>query len=321
VPIKLSKLKAYSNKTQTLPKNSKSTVPKPFIDKIAITVFPEPTKAHEIYMAFQETFDDNEVFKNVAGGKKNGFTTARRIALDALVDPKKYPFLQLKYYKEAQYVEKLRLEFVPIDLGEVGMEQLDIALGEIMDDGWAYLRAHGKVTRLDVTIDLPMISMDSFLYLPQQGLTMRSWKVNGQLETATYGRNTGNQTIIYDRGAKRKAKGQSTVGKTGVRVERRITKSINMSVQDLVGLQNPFAGLKFTQNLPSTPPPETKENQWLQFCDSVNQRGLSNALALLPAERKTAYRKYVAANPKPWWQPDAIWEHWPSMLKGINFIA
>ena len=57
------------------------------------------------------------------------------------------------------------------------------------------------------------------------------------------------------------------------------------------------------------------------FCDSVQVRGLTDALALLPVERRTKYRKHLKAHPQPWWNPEKIWQSWPAMLDELKIAS
>jgi hypothetical protein len=84
----------------------------------------------------------------------------------------------------------------------------------------------------------------------------------------------------------------------------------------LADLPNPFAGMKLVENM--APPPATDLStdgkvhwRWVMFCDSVQVRGLSGALALLPKDRAQDYKKHLAAHQKSWWQPEQIWSYWP----------
>lgn len=56
---------------------------------------------------------------------------------------------------------------------------------------------------------------------------------------------------------------------------------------------------------------------WELFKCAVQDNGLPAALALLPLERRTLYRKHFKAHNQPWWQPDAIWAKWPGMLEEL----
>ena len=318
MPIKIIYNKKPSNKAQTLPENLPKAS-KPFIDKISVVLDPASERdAYDTHAQLFPMFDDEELFKNAGKGAKWGpYKIAKRLKLPNLVDDKKYPLLQYAY--SGKKAEQLRLEFVPVDLGWEGMAGLHASLG-MVDGGWGYFIKHGRVTRIDVAVDVPNTRMDGFLFLPQQTLTTMQWKVNGQLQSLVFGKKSGNQTSIYSRNKKRLAKGQSWSGEPEVRVERRLTNLKHQMVSSLPSLPNPFSAMQMTLNLPG-PPPDGKAWEWLMFEDSVNVRGLCPALALLPEERRTKYRKHLAAHPQPWWNPDAIWAQWPAMLDELKIAS
>jgi hypothetical protein len=102
--------------------------------------------------------------------------------------------------------------------------------------------------------------------------------VNGELQSAVFGKKSGNQTSIYSGRQKRLAKGQDWTSKPEVRIERRIASLKNQKVSNLPGLPNPFSEMQMTVNLPG-PPHDGKEWEWSMFEDSVKVRGLSAAFA------------------------------------------
>ena len=57
------------------------------------------------------------------------------------------------------------------------------------------------------------------------------------------------------------------------------------------------------------------------FGDSVQVRGLTAALALLPKERRLKYRAYLKSHPQPWWQPADLWEHWQEIVEESRLTA
>lgn len=318
MPIIITLKKKPSNKAQTLPENL-TKAPIPFIDKISVVLDPATEQdAHDTHQELFNILDDKELFKDAGKGAKWGpYKVAKRLKLSSLVDEKKYPLLQYAY--SGKQALQLRLEFVPVDLGSNGMIELHAALG-MLDGGWGYFVKHGRITRIDVAVDIPNTRMDEFLFLPPQALTTMQWKVNGELQSIVFGKKSGNQTSIYSRSAKRLAKGQGWVGKPEVRIERRITNLKNQKVSGLPSLPNPFSKLQMTVNIPG-PPPGGKEWEWSVFEDSVKVRGLTAALALLPEERRTKYRKHLAAHPQPWWKPGAIWAQWPVMLNELKIAS
>lgn len=192
-----------------------------------------------------------------------------------------------------------------------------------MPDGWLYFVKHGRITMIEVTVDVPNVTVEDFHVLPPQGPSAMTWKVNGKLETLVLGKSKGNQTKVYDRGKKRIAKGQGWTGPPTTRIERRLRLTKAMPLSQLPSMANPFAHLQMivpTVGCPSTMA-KSKEYEWTLFLDSVQVRGLSSALKLLPEERRTTYRKWLEKHPVPWWQPDAIWSHWPSVLDNLEIAS
>ena len=122
------------------------------------------------------------------GGKGKGFSIAKRIALYSIVDFKRLPLLQVAYEKPTQRITKVRLEFVPVDHKPQGMIELRAAMIGFLDHGWAFIAKHARVSRIDVSVDLPGVRMDSFLFLSQQAATTTRWTLKGTLQNFASGR-------------------------------------------------------------------------------------------------------------------------------------
>ncbi len=73
--------------------------------------------------------------------------------------------------EDKKLATRLRLDFVPVDLGPQGIQDLHIVLITLMPGGWEYFLKHGKITRLDVAVDFPGLAMDDFHFLPTKGAT------------------------------------------------------------------------------------------------------------------------------------------------------
>lgn len=209
---------------------------------------------------------------------------------------------------------------MPVDLGPQGMDELHIQLMSILPDGWAYMVQHARVTRIDIAVDLPGVTMDDFVILPQQAMTVSTWKSKGPLESVYVGKSKGNQTRIYSRSQKRLAKKQSWDGAPEVRVERKLINLKDVTLLDLHVMTNPFASVALIDNVPGPPPllGAKKHWQWSLFRDSVHVRGLTAALALLPSAQRTQFRKHLIAHSKPYWNADVIWAGWKPMLNELK---
>lgn len=325
-----------SNETQTLPENTPAKTFKglgaglsepgafiPFIDRISIVarVLDDKEEANAIYGNCFVQFKDNEDFKSTKGGVWGPYKTARRVVLPSIADAKKWPLLQFAFNKEAQLALEFRTEFSPVDLGPQGINEFHAQLMSLLPNGWGYFVANGRVTMIEVTIDLPNVPVDHFHMLPQQVTTAMTWKTNGKLETLVLGKANGNQTKVYDRGKKRKAKGQGWVGPTTTRVERRMRPQPPLALAKLGNLPNPFASLQLVVPQTAQPPDEAKSYIWEMFLDSVTVRGLTSASKLLPEEKRTTYRKWLLKHPIPWWDPNAVWAKWPAVLDELKIAA
>ncbi|MFA7440487.1 MAG: hypothetical protein WCZ66_05905 [Sphingomonadaceae bacterium] len=210
IPVKK---KDGSNKEKTLGEKHPDTVPPspsqshldtpmafPFIDRISVTLkVPEGEEAYLIHSNIWTQLDDTAVF--VQAKKTAKYRRAWRIKLPSIVNAAHWPHFQYAY--EGKTATGLRIEFVPADLGYEGLLELHSILTSIMPNGWAYFIEHGRVTRIDVTVDLPAARMDEFHFLPTQGATTKVWKSNGELQTFQHGSSKGNHTQIYNRKAKR----------------------------------------------------------------------------------------------------------------------
>jgi hypothetical protein len=190
------------------------------------------------------------------------------------------------------------LELNPSKLGEMGLAALHSVLASIMPDGWVYVIAYGRITRIDIAVDFPGLQMQQFLFMPHQGLTTKTWSQNGQLETLQLGKPAGNQTVIYSKDKEQLAKVKTYCGPSIVRVERRLRYPAVKLLKKLHQLPNPFASMVMTVPLPGPPPGEKKPYIWTMFLHSALVTGLAAALAVLPEELRTKYRKHLKTQGK-----------------------
>lgn len=288
--------------------------PVPFIDRLVVNV-PIPTEiGAEVYDGYMQSASNVAMFG--AGSKVKGFTHGLRIKIDGLVDAKKWP--QLNARIDNKKVEALRLDFVPVDLGPQGIAEMSIALTALVDGGWAFFWSLGKITRLDVTVDIPNAKMDDFVFLPSGGLTSQEWAVDGTTQTYVMGKSEGNQTIIYDRQAKRKKKNKNWPGGPEVRIERRLVGQ-KIKGRKFLKISNPFDKLHITEVFTGCPK-GVKPFIWELFKDSVRQRGLVAALALMPEKQRTVIRSFVKSAPVPFWDVNKIWENWPEVVAKSGIV-
>ena len=211
---------------------------------------------------------DTTAFSKIS--MKGSYNNAWRIKIPSAVHLKHYP--TMLYSHADGCAVRLAIDFSPHDLGFDGLDYMHIVLISIIDDGWKSFVKFGKVSMIEVTVDLPDVPIDSFHVLPQQTTTVKTYSNNGKLESLYLGKPKGNFYRINDRKLKRMTKGQSWPHGEMTRVER-VLKNQAIPVSDLGNLPNVFEGIKLV-DLPPTAPPSGKEYVWTLFCDAVAQRGL-----------------------------------------------
>lgn len=273
--------------------------------------------AHASFQSIMTQADDAELFKS--SKPQPSFNRAWRIAINCTPNPKKWPLLMASFNKLDQQALKFRVEFSPVDIGNKGLEELHAALLMVMDGGWKSFVEHGRVTMIEITVDLPSIGVDQFDVIPKQAVYRQAWGKDGHLETIVLGKAKGNQTKIYNRGKKRTDKGQKWLGPLTTRVERRLRPQ-GLKLTELPMMTNPFAHIVLpVSNLP-TPPnePESKSYLWSMFQDSIKVRGLLGALKLLPEVKRATYRAWLKQHPVSWWNPKMIWWHWSKYISDLR---
>jgi hypothetical protein len=291
--------------------------PAPFIDKISVVMDVPVKTAHKSYQSIMAQTKDYTIFKSAK--PVSPFKRAWRIALDCVPKSKKWPMLMVSYDSEMQQVKQFRIEFSPFDLGTKGMDELHVALMMLMDGGWESFALYGRVTMIEITVDLPGIQVDQFDPIPKQSLYRQAWGKDGLLETVVLGKPQGNQTKIYDRGKKRTDKGQKWQGPVTTRVERRLRLQ-GQKLADLPQIPNPFLSIIVPEWNISAPPDEPKEKVylWTLFQDSIKARGVTGALNLFPEKKRSTYRAWLIQNPVSWWNPQAIWEQWSDYIDELG---
>ena len=288
---------------------------KPFIDKITIVVKPATEKdAADMHSALWVAFQDKSAYLKTDPKTASGYQGARFVHIES---SSARPLIQYKSY--SQKLHSIRLEFNPRKLGGTGLMELAAAVKPIMPDGWEYVVTNGHVTRLDVAVDIVGVRVEDFLCLTKQGITSAVWGVDGQAQSLSLGKK-GDKTLVYSIKAKRLAKDPEWNGSSKIRVERRLRNPAFHDLAKLGELQNPFTGLVLTTPLPP-PASGMKPWEWQMFGDSVQIRGVTAALGLLPKERKAKYRAHLKAHSQPWWVPTALWETWPKIVEASRLTA
>jgi hypothetical protein len=288
---------------------------KPFIDKISITL-PYPNEVYANSIKKGGDIDYDEEFKKViytAINEKNcyqqtqkkGYKINYRILLETTTA---VVFLQVFTKGVAMGSHMARLEFNPKKVEHEGLEELAVFLSMLFFGECDFVWKHGRVSSMDIAIDLHDVTVGQMRFLHKWGTTQQTCAMDGKIETIYLGKGKTQQTKIYDK-----------VAELGIsfpvpitRIERRVKSG--MMLKNLGELKFPFAHLSMDHEIPVAP--KGFENwQWEFYCDAVEKRGPVAASALLPKDLRKIVLNHLKQHHDPVWQPTEFWSHWPAPVK------
>ena len=277
------------------------TPKKPFIDKLTINLtFQSYQQAYETHGATFAalTSGDTEFFASVVKPAK-GFKLAKQIVVP---DCSSLPRIDYSYDKDTatghNFARRVRLEFNPSKLGFWGLKSLHGILSYMIEGGWQQFVKRGRISRLDVAVDLVGVRMTKLKIVPPKAVVSQTWNSpKGKLLTYQWGKPKGSCTQIYNKTAEMESRGIAVSGPQVTRFERRLKQPACKSLTKLAGLENPFAGFVLTTTMPEAPG-DGPAYVWPLFCDSVKVRGLHAALQLLPEHKRPVYKKQLLRRPQ-----------------------
>ncbi len=318
-----------SNKPQTQAKISTTTFtkpaqvtkdgsPKPIIDKLTIVwTVPTAKLAQELYFdCLHQMSNDSDFFKS-AGKPPYGFQRAKLIPSPSTGET---AHLAYNYNQPDKLANRFRIELNPSRLGLDGLMDIHGVLGSLLPNGFRHFVVEGKITRIDIALDLVGVRLSKIKVLPLSAQSSAAWSgASGKPETLQWGKTKGNHTQVYNKTLEQAKKGVVLPGPQVTRVERRFKNPPCKKLSDLPTMANPFMGLVLTDGIPPAPP-SGPAYVWPFFCDSVAVRGLDAAVKLLPKHKRPAYRQAFLAAKPTWWNPEGAWAAWPETLASLNLL-
>ena len=215
-----------------------------------------------------------------------------------------------------------RLEWNPRLFGPENLEDAKLALTAFMHNGWEYVVKRGRITRLDVAIDLTKVHVDTLVLRgkrPQKfGLYTGR---DGRLETIYVGDPRGSHIIAYDRMKRIKANGGNEplplIGPV-TRIET-VKKNISVPLLDILDQADPFEGVQVFQ-FPGDEHIPTLTRPWPMFRDMCQVRGFHRAMkAVSPILRKNV-RKHLPELRPHWWEQEKIWKRWADEVEAQRLL-
>lgn len=316
--------KAYS---YLRPTKFKVAVLKPKIDRLAVT-FPIPDgQTKKKIRDNLESLADGPGCPSVMKWQKIKDWGASRYTLSYGVDVGPGKRVLVQCTKGNTGVAFLRIEFNPDQLGLDGVMKFRDLLPEIMCGEVTYknLASVGKVTRLDIAVDLVNIDLEDLLVTTSKpGVSIGYFGLSGKAETKYLNVNKkGSNLYVYDRKTRLQKLQEEGIGAGSVfgdtkytRVEVRTTSE--KPIIALPGFQNRLKRIDLI-DIEAAEPPEG-EHHWKLFQDSCRYRGLAGALNLLPDGVRGLYETAVKAASENLWKPEKLWSLWPETVKKSGLL-
>jgi hypothetical protein len=163
-----------------------------------------------------------------------------------------------------------------------------------------------KVTRADLTVDLPGVKIDDYVFERTNSPIRRLILKKGTLETIYLGKSATGQACIYDKGAQL---GDKTLILTRVEVHSKP----NRSAVDLHTLKNPFSKIRVLDVANASLNIGVPHARTL--ARAMQAQGLEAPLADFPKAAAGKIKAAIAASQAGVWKPEQIWKQWPAAIK------
>lgn len=220
----------------------------------------------------------------------------------------------------------LRFEFNPTKIGGENLAMFKELLFELSytELSWADVIKAGRVTRLDVAID--MINAPTSDLLIESHVPGKShvyFSQSGNVETSYVGLKKPGKASdqkVYDKLQEETDKnidpGYSGVFRTRVEIT---LKAGNQKLSNLEGTKNLFK--RITVIHPGDPPKSADPLLWTLYLDSCRFRGIDNATALIPNAIGKNFQAQLETAGEQTWQPEKIWSRWAKALEKTGLLS
>ncbi|QDM29366.1 hypothetical protein FNL56_27100 [Tardiphaga sp. vice304] len=201
-------------------------------------------------------------------------------------------------------IRDYRIEFNPSKLDQDGLDEVQAIVEEITHIPFRDFVASGKVTRIDVALDLPTLTLEDVVIRSKGQKSFGAFTDGkGILKNAYLGDPKANRSSCYTK----KTKGQRPF----LRIERQLKPGCPGSGVTL--LPNPFEKIDMVST--STIEPYLDQIGPKYFFDRVRLRGIGRVLEEFPAKERKVILAALKDPTKTMLPPmDLIWQRWPYVV-------
>ncbi len=230
------------------------------------------------------------------------------------------------YHKNYSY---FRIEYSPHNIGMDGLAELKMRLDEILPFGYDGFISEGICTRFDATVDISHININYLLFSCSKMKISKVYYRDGgislfdcSLPMSSYilgGESSSRKISIYDKkrqlaylNKKHPKYAQKLPDHEVTRIE--VQHRFRIPISNLHKVANPFEklGVASFNNIPIKDDPTFD-----LFILAARFVGAQNAQLALRKKLREKYSQYLKQSGPDWWDPDVIWEQWPSVIHNI----
>lgn len=296
----------------------------PFIDKISITA---PVAGKETREKIQHSLvtmagDPDEPQFEFASVAKTNYAHAINCTPPGANDK---ILIQVEPKKKTM-TSFLRFEFNPSKIGAKALAKFKELFFELSytEFSWADVFKLGRVTRLDVAIDMINAPTSDLLIISHvPGKSHVYFGLGGNVETSYVGLKkpvkASDQKVynkLQEEIDKKIEPGYGGVFNTRVEITLNVA---NQKLSNLEGIKNLLK--RVTVIHPGEPPEDEDPLLWTLYLDSCRLRGIDNATALIPKAIGKNFQAQLEKAGKQTWQPEKIWSRWAKALEETGLLS
>jgi hypothetical protein len=303
----------------------KVSVQKPVIDRLAVTY---PVDDNEVREGIRTSLNLCAISpdeKSFEYAKAASFKHSNRyqLSVDFVATNGHRALIQCDPKKGQSSAPFFRVELFPGIINKQGVKELNEALHyfSLGNIEYSNLVKYGKVTRLDIAVDLVNIGIDQMvLSTAKLGKTIRFYGLTDKLETVYLAakKGGGSRLYAYDRRQRMlDCDSEPEHGETPcTRIEVQ-TKS-QKPIVELPELSNRLDVIDVRDLAVSEYPEE--EYHWSLFEESCRYRGVDGALSFFPEDVRNSYVAALANEQSEIWRSDKLWSYWPEVVEKSGLL-
>ena len=291
---------------------------------ISTLIYPPAIDKLSICLAIDDNQDKEDIEKNLwmilkspgegfFGAKKTGgYQINLRMHLPSTNASFTKHFILIQARPYNIHAPFMRFEWNPWKIGVEGLGYFKAMLETMIPYGYLQLRSDGKVTRLDIAVDILGTPIDELIIRAKRSRAYSLYMgADGHIETVYLGKPKSAQTVAYDRVKKLQKEGQKAPAFPITRIECRLKP--NIPLHQIAALKNPLRRVVVIDLSKADLPACAAHLVW--FRDSCRTRGIKNALRVLPTKERKTYEKAINAATVHWWDPEVIWSSWGDVVE------